>query len=272
VGRDRIRRASSSVVLLCAVGACNGGDEPAQPRFACTFEVSFSSCHDPRGSPWTPTCITVGNEELCEQSTRDHTERTATCEYTTRYRGVEIQPGECAEGSDSSPGEGLADGEACSSLGQCRSGLCVPQYYCTTPCRSDGECQPTFDGGCCVGEGSLGYCLAAAECSRLCPEHAYPWGIPTLCYCEDGLHWNQDGTACIPPSAPGQWCAMPGDCASGYCLSGFDANGDYAAWCSMPCGADGDCTALLGAAQVEAACCGPTTDGVDACVIDGWCR
>jgi len=272
VGRSIGRAIVLSLAYL--VLGCQGepdGQEPSGEVFACTYEVSFSSCQDPQGSPWVPSCITVGDESKCDENTRDHSERTDDCEYTTSYRAVDLRPGECVEAGEEPMGEGLLDGEACASLSQCESGLCVPQYYCTRSCNEDDDCQAVFDDGCCAGAGSLGYCLQAPECASLCPANSFALGLPTLCYCEDGFHWNDEGTQCIPPVSVGESCVLPTDCESGYCLAGFDAQGEYSSWCSTQCQLDGECSALVTAEQVEVACCGPTTDGPDACVIDLWC-
>ncbi|MEM7151432.1 MAG: hypothetical protein AAF799_01260 [Myxococcota bacterium] len=252
--------------------ACEGAGPglEAEPTFACTYEVRFSSCFDPQGSPWRSECVTVRDEAACQTLTQNHVENTGDCEFSTTHRSVQVREGECGEVEEPDEG-GFANGESCDALAQCASGLCVPQYYCTSACGSDAECEGDFGGGCCVGEGSLGYCLAAADCDALCPDNAYAAGLPTLCYCNEGFHWNQAGDACVPPADLGEWCYFPADCASGYCLSGFDDDGEGRRWCSTQCDDDTECAALVGVEQVDAACCGPTTDGAPACVIDTWC-
>ena len=203
-------RKTGIALVLVALVAC-GEDEEEEtgpdentPRFACHYQTKLTdSCNNPQGSAWVDECVDVLTEEDCELATMQLQEDVGDCTFTTLFRNVETRPTEvCPEVEMDSTGpseiEGRELGEDCSSLADCASGLCVPRFYCTMSCAADVDCggDDGFAGGCCVGEGSLGYCLAEPDCADLCPARATPMGLPTICVCDDGFDWNADFTAC----------------------------------------------------------------------------
>jgi hypothetical protein len=198
-------------VVVIALVACGADDEEEvtgpdedTPRFACHYQTKLTdSCNNPEGGAWVDACVDVLTEEDCELATEEMREEVGDCTFTTLFRRVETTPMEaCPEVEMDSTGpeeiEGRELGEDCSSLAQCASGLCVPRFYCTMSCSVDDDCDDGFSGGCCVGEGSLGYCLDKSDCADLCPEHSTPMGLPSICVCDDGFDWNTDFTACDP--------------------------------------------------------------------------
>lgn len=189
--------------LCCGGGDAedDGPDEDAE-RFACVFESSLiDSCNNPEGSPWVEGCANVLTDEDCTLATAEMVEEVGDCTFTTTYRNAMTTPGmACPDAGTTGPSEiepGAA-GEPCSSLGDCESSLCVPRFYCTVSCTVDEECADDFPSGCCVGEGSLGYCIAEEDCAQLCPENSTPSGLPTLCVCDDGFEYDPMTGECAP--------------------------------------------------------------------------
>ena len=216
VGRAGGWRAFGSVLLSVALGiavACGGEDEedggedgPDEDaeRYGCVFESRLlDTCNNPEGSPWVEGCVDVLTDEDCMLATEEMSEEVGDCTFTTTYRNVETTPDAmCPEpetGESDGPGEiePAEAGEPCATLAECASGLCVPRFYCTLSCSDATECEDDFAGGCCVGEGSLGYCLAEDDCADLCPENSTPMGLPTICVCDDGFVYDPMTDACV---------------------------------------------------------------------------
>jgi len=198
------------VLALSLLGACvgdetedEGPDEDAE-RFGCVFESRLlDSCNNPEGSPWAESCVDVLTEEDCTLATEEMNEQVGECTFTTTYRNVQTTPGLACPEMDNAESGGPEEiepaelGEACINLADCNSGLCVPRFYCTTSCAESTECADDFPGGCCIGEGSLGYCLAAEDCGGLCPENSTAMGLPTICVCDEGFDYDVETNACV---------------------------------------------------------------------------
>jgi hypothetical protein len=171
-------------------------DKVPQSQLACRFEVRSVSCEDPNGSEWVPDCLDVKTKEGCAEATRPMTQVVAGCEFKLEYQAVEALAGQCA--NEQLPDvETKGNGEPCSSHQGCVSGLCQPQYYCTVGCKAHADCATEFSNGCCVGEGSLGYCVKQNDCENLCPDGATPQGLPTRCTCSSGFRLSTDGSQCV---------------------------------------------------------------------------
>ena len=201
-----------SVILALGVAiaaACGGDDEGEEddapdedtPRYGCVFETRLAdSCNNPGGSPWTEGCVDVLTDEDCELATEEMIEEVGDCTFTTSFRNVETTPDlPCPEAETTGPQEiePGEPGDPCATLSECGSGLCIPRFYCTLSCSDATECEDDFSGGCCVGEGALGYCLAEEECADLCPANSTPMGLPTICVCDDGFEYDPMMDACV---------------------------------------------------------------------------
>jgi hypothetical protein len=92
--------------------------------------------------------------------------------------------------------EGAAVGESCTVLSDCAMGICIPEFYCTVACSSPADCDDALASGCCVSEGSLGYCISEEDCAGLCPENSTPMGLPTVCVCDDGFEYDPMTNSC----------------------------------------------------------------------------
>jgi|GEM_PF-2532467 len=192
---------------FCLTSACGsdeddeGVDEDAE-RYGCVYETRLiDSCNNPGGSPWVEGCVDVLTDDDCTLATEEMNEEVGDCTFTTVFRNVRTTPGLACpdmEGVETGPEEiePAEAGEACTSLADCASGLCVPRFYCTNACSDASTCETDFPGGCCIGEGSLGYCLAQEDCSMLCPENSTPTGLPTVCVCDDGYTYDPMMDAC----------------------------------------------------------------------------
>jgi hypothetical protein len=189
-------------VLACGDEEGDEGPQEGDERYACVFESSLmDSCNNPMGSPWTEGCVDVLTDDDCGMATAEKVEELGDCTFTTTYRNVMTTPGiVCPQPETTGPVEADAApvGEACSSLDDCASGLCVPRFYCTVSCSADSDCSEDFPGGCCVGEGSLGYCIAESDCAGLCPANSTPFGLPTICLCDDGFVYDPTSGECMP--------------------------------------------------------------------------
>jgi hypothetical protein len=250
--------------LACSREEPDPAPAPPASKFACRFQVRFSSCQDTEGSQWTDNCVTVPTATACQDITTKTTELVGSCEFKTDYREILVDAGECAP--KEAPKDAGPAGSSCAAHESCSSGLCMPQYYCTRSCSAYADCAADFPGGCCVGGGSLGYCLAAKECAAFCPTGAHASGLPTVCTCPAPLHLNETRAACIQPAALGEWCQWGSDCVSKFCLR--DERGP--SWCSRPCGTDADCTGLV-RGEISRACCRMDGGGFMSCTINQWC-
>mgnify|MGYP001426978332 CR=1 FL=1 len=207
--RTRALRLGLVVLAMFAVatgGSCGGDDdddapEEGDPRYGCVYESSLiDSCNNPMGSPWTEGCVDVLIDDDCTLATAEMVEEVGECTFTTTYRNVTTTPGQpCPDEEMPIPtqAEAAAAGEPCADLDDCASGLCVPRFYCTVSCSEDSQCAEDFPGGCCVGEGSLGYCLSQDDCAGLCPPDSTPVGLPTVCVCNDGFAYDPPSGQCV---------------------------------------------------------------------------
>jgi hypothetical protein len=196
---------AATAQLACGGDGAEGDTEAGSTGtelFACMYESRLlDSCNNPGGSAWIPGCVDVRSEEACTMLTAESTEQVGDCEFTRDYRNVETQPGMVCpevESTGPSPNEGAEIGEECTVLSDCAAGICIPEFYCTVACSDASDCETAFPSGCCVSQGSLGYCIAADDCAALCPDNASPVGLPTVCTCDEGFDWNADFTMCEP--------------------------------------------------------------------------
>ncbi len=116
-----------------------------------------------------------------------------------------------------------------------------------SPCSSDGGC---------VASGHR--CAAQRYCTRPCSAQA-PCEAPFVCARSD-LFTADGGSVCLAPDATvvavGKPCSQPGDCgAAGTCVLPSAAPSGRTRWqagyCTMSCGADGDCPADASCGEID---------------------
>ncbi len=153
----------------------------------------------------------------------------------------------------------LANGQACSSAGQCASNNCVDGYCCNTACA--GGCDvcasalgASLNGSCTtIAKGLPGTCTGGYLCSGGSP------ACPTSCASDTDCassYYCDGGSTCQPKKTNGETCAATKECTSGFCVDGVCCNSG----CSSPCVA---CAAALKQSLTNHGECGPAATGLD---------
>ena len=255
---------------VCCNTACNNPCDACSVAAGAGTNGTCANLAD--GSAGIPACAPY----LCNGSS-------ATC------------PGTCAAdadcvGGDHCDGSGhcvakKAQGQPCSSNGECTTGFCVEDRCCNTACnnpcdacsvaagaQTDGTCANVADGGAGTPACAPYLCNGASPtCPQSCTSDA---DCVSGDYCDAAHH-------CVAKLAQGQGCSSNGQCASGSCADGVCCNtacGGACDACSVATGAqtNGTC-AVLGDGSLGSPSCAPyLCDGSLAacpgsCTTDGDC-
>jgi hypothetical protein len=169
---------------------------------------------------------------------------------------------------------GCADGTACSTAADCRSGVCDGAGRCAAPSCTDGvkngdevdaDC-----GGSCPDCAPGRACSAGGDCqSGVCSAGGCAPGLSQCCKaatCTDGVaNANESDVDCggrCPDCATGRACNAGGDCLSQVCGTGGCAAG-VARCCQAPSCADGTRNGL----EIDVDCGG----GCALCPVNALC-
>ncbi|MBI5528155.1 MAG: hypothetical protein HY897_17625, partial [Deltaproteobacteria bacterium] len=137
---------------------------------------------------------------------------------------------------------GASFGGECTEDMDCQSGLCAPEGFCVSPCRTDSDCAAPGGAGVCgvavlPRTGGVAACNPAVGSGSVCGRDG---DCPPGEVC--GAFRRLDGPrrfACVVPEkkGPGAACESDHECGTGLCLREY---------CAPVCASDTDCSPTSG--------------------------